>query len=633
MNLVLLALGLAVQQPQDTVVLKPVVVTATRVPMALDNVPAAVTVLRGADLATQGIRTVADALRLVPGASLVETGSFGGQTSLFMRGGESDYTKVMLDGVPLNQPGGAIDLAHLTTDNVDRIEIVRGPASVLYGSDAMTGVVQIFTKTGAATRTRLGGELRAGTYGSTDGAIDATGGTGKLTYSARISRFASSGLYPYNNDYRNSILSAAVKLTPDAQTAVNLTYRYGDGLYHFPTDGVGAPVDSNQRTAERGPALSLSAQRVMGAFELRILGAAKEAQLYYNDEPDSPSQDGTVRSHDYVRRASASAVLEWRPRATISVIGGLEFEDQRQRGMFDFISSGGNFSAGTNVERHNTGYFTEGVITAGPAVLTVGARLDDNSQFDTHATYRAGLAYRVLERMRLRGAVATGFKEPTFFENSARGPVTGNPYLDPERSNSWELGIEQSLAGNRGSVTVTYFDQRFRDLIEFDPAPPVGQPNFFNIAGAFADGVEAALVANVSRAVALSVRYTYLQTRVEQSASSNPDRAFVPGKPLIRRPEHTVTPELTATMGRAHVTVGGRWVGNRDDLDFSRPQGQQRVTLDPYTRVNVAAQYDVGRIVLSGRIENLFDDQSEEIAGYKPRGRTLLLGGRVAVEL
>src|SRR5712664_2763144 len=155
MNVALLVLAVTVQQPppspqppQDTVVLKPVVVTATRVPVAADLVASAVTVLRGADLVAQGVRTVADALQTVPGAHVVETGSFGGQTSLFMRGGESDYTKVLLDGVPLNEAGGAIDLAHLTTDNIDRIEIVRGPESVLYGTDAVTGVVQIFTRSG-----------------------------------------------------------------------------------------------------------------------------------------------------------------------------------------------------------------------------------------------------------------------------------------------------------------------------------------------------------------------------------------------------------------------------------------------------------------------------------------------------
>src|SRR5258708_37319296 len=167
----LLVLALSVEQPQDTVVLQPVGVTATRVPVAADLGASAVTVLRGSDLVAQGIRTVAQALETVPGAHVVETGSFGGQTSLFMRGGESDYTKVLLDGVPLNQAGGAIDLAQLTTDNIDRIEIVRGPVSGLYGNDAVTRVFQGFTRTGQGAA-RLGAGLRVGADGSTQSAVD-----------------------------------------------------------------------------------------------------------------------------------------------------------------------------------------------------------------------------------------------------------------------------------------------------------------------------------------------------------------------------------------------------------------------------------------------------------------------------
>ena len=216
MNLPLLLLALIVQQPRDTVVLKPVVVTATRVPVSADLVVSAVTVLRGTDLVARGIRTVAQALETVPGAHVIETGSFGGQTSLFMRGGESDYTKVLLDGVPLNQAGGFIDLAHLTTDNVDRIEIVRGPVSVLYGTDAVTGVVQVFTRTGQGSPV-MGAELRGGTYGAADVALDVVGGSQRVSYSARLSRFEADGLYAFNNNYRNTIGSARIQVTPDAR--------------------------------------------------------------------------------------------------------------------------------------------------------------------------------------------------------------------------------------------------------------------------------------------------------------------------------------------------------------------------------------------------------------------------------
>ena len=633
---VLLVLALTAQQPQDTVVLKPVVVTATRVPVAAELVASAVTVLRGTDLVERGVRTVADALQTVPGVHIVETGSIGGQTALFMRGGESDYVKVLLDGVPLNQAGGGIDLAHLTTDNVDRIEIVRGPVSVLYGSDAMTGVVQIFTRTGPGAGSResgaprLGAVLRAGTYSSLDGALDVSGGTSHLGYSARVSRFSSDGLYSYNNQYRNSVVTARVRAQPDARTALNLSYRYGDDLYHFPTNGAGVPVDSNQRAAERGPLFSVSADRTIGAhLNARISTGLKESRLFFNDEPDSPGEDGTFWSHDWVRRASSSALLTWSSRADLAITGGVEYEDERQRGTSDFSASFGDFPDSIRVRRHNTGYFGQAVIVRGRAAMTLGARLDANSQFGNHGTYRAGLVYRLPGTTRLRASVGSGFKEPTFFENFARGFVTGNPNLDPERSLNWEFGVE------RGGVTVTYFHQRFRDLIEYNPAPPAGQPNYFNVDGAVASGVEAEATAAFSSSLSGSLRYTYLHTRVVESGSpSDPDGLFVPGKPLIRRPAHTLAPEITARRGSARATLGALWVGKRDDLDFRRVAGQQRVALSPYTRVNVSTEYGLerGRVVFTGTVANLFNDQHQELPGFRVLGRTILLGVRLGLD-
>ncbi len=630
MNGMFLVLTLAVQQPQDTVVLKPVVVTATRVPVAADLVASAVTVLRGADLVARGIRTVADALETVPGVHIVETGSIGGQTSLFMRGGESDYVKVLLDGVPLNQAGGGIDLAHVTTDNVDRIEVVRGPVSVLYGSDAMTGVVQIFTRTGEGP-TRVGAELQAGTYSSLDGALDVAGGTTIVGYAARISRFSSDGLYAYNNQYRNTVVNARLKVRPDLRTDVSLTYRYGDDTYHFPTDGSGAPVDSNQRAAERGPVLSLNVGRVLGhGLEARFSTGLKESRLFYNDEPDSPGEDGDFWSRDYLRRSTTSGMMTWRSRGGISVISGIDYEDERQRGTSEFSASFGTFPDSIGVQRHSTGYFTQAMIAHGHAALTLGGRLDDNSQFGTHATYRTGLVYRLPAAMRLRASLGTGFKEPTFFENFAHGFVTGNPALDPERSRSWEVGME------RGGIALTYFNQRFRDLIEYNPAPPAGQPNYFNVDGAVATGVEAEAAAAFSRFMSGSVRYTYLHTRVVESGSpSDPDGLFVPGTPLIRRPAHTIAPELVAIWGGGiRMTLGALWVGKRDDLDFRRPAGQRRITVQPYTRVNLAAEYGLerGRVVVTGRAANLFNDHREDLPGFRVLGRTIFLGVRVVLD-
>ncbi|MGH7531060.1 MAG: TonB-dependent receptor plug domain-containing protein [Gemmatimonadales bacterium] len=621
---------------QDTATLEPVVVTATRLPVAVANVAASVTVLSGDALRLQGVRRLTDALRGVAGIAIVETGAFGGLTSLFLRGGENDFTKVLVDGIPLNQPGGGLDLADLTTDQVERIEIVRGPASVLYGSDAMTGVIQIFTRAGAGPP-RIGAELRGGTYGTTDAALELSGAGagGRLTYAARISRFASQGLYPHNNDYRNTVFSGRAGYVPDAATRVALVYRLGDDVYHIPTNPQGQPADSNAFSSERGPALSLSVQRTFGALDAQITGTWREARLAFSDEPDSPGEDGSFHSRDYVRRAGGGLQIAWNANPRMTLLAGVEYEDERQHGRSEFAASFGTFPDSIAVRRWNWGYYGQAIVgRAGPLTVTLGARLENNSQFGDHVTTRGGVSWAVADRTRIRVAAGTGFKEPTFFENFARGFATGNPALDPERSRSWELGIEHQVVAERVIVSLTYFDQRFRDLVEFTLTPPPGEPNYFNVAGASADGVEAEVHARPGRGLELTGRYTYLATRVEEPGpDGGADALFVEGEPLLRRPAHTVAVSLSGAAGRrAHVTLGARWVGRRDDLDFSRPAGARRVTLSPHTRAHLAVQYELTRaLALTARVDNLFDDRAAEIAGFRPRGRTILVGGRATL--
>src|SRR5918999_1518154 len=185
---------LSAQESQDTTRLRELVVTATRLPTSPDAVVASVTIIRGEELRARGIQFVHDALRDVPGAAVIQGGSYGGVTSVFLRGGESDYIKVLVDGVPVNQSGGAYNWANLTTDNVERIEILRGPASVIYGSDAVTGVVQVFTRGGVAGLDLEGG-AEAGTFGTLAGHAALRGGSELVSYSADVSRISTDGVY------------------------------------------------------------------------------------------------------------------------------------------------------------------------------------------------------------------------------------------------------------------------------------------------------------------------------------------------------------------------------------------------------------------------------------------------------
>ena len=635
-----LPLPLAAQAGRDTVTLRPLVVTATRLPVPADAVSAAVTVIRGEELVARGVRTVADALRDVLGAAVVRAGAEGSQTSLFLRGGESDYVKVLVDGVPVNQPGGAFDFAHLATDAVDRIEIVRGPVSVLYGSDAVTGVVQVFTR-GAAGPVRAsfhvgGGSRGAGRIG---GAL--AGAAGAWRWTAEASRSAIDGVHDVNDHYANTTAAATVRLAPGPATAAALTVRWRDAVSHFPTDGAGNPVDANQSVTDRGPTVALDlAQRLGPTLEARLLAAWHDTDQRYDDAPDGPGDTLGVfayRSRTQTRRTGVGARLEWRPRPATAITGGAEVERQRLRQRSDAETSFGPFSDAVDTARHTTAWFVQALGGLGGRVsVSTGARLEDNERFGHVVTWRAGASWRAAAGTRVRVAAGTGFKEPTFLEQYGGAGTIGDPDLRPERSRSWEVGLEQDLLAGRVTLAAAYFDQQFTDLVEytFAPAPP-DTVNYFNVGGARADGVEATVTAVPTAALTVTVGYTFLVTRVTAPGfDPGPATALAAGERLLRRPAHAGFARLAwAPGGRLTAGAEVRYVGDRDDLDFtSFPFA--RVSLASYALVGLSAAMDLsgaGRpgLVLRARTDNLLDTVYQEVHGFRTPGRTLFLGAEV----
>jgi outer membrane cobalamin receptor len=297
------------QESRDTARLQPVVSTATRVPVPQASAPVAVTVITGETLRARGITHVADALRGVPAAAIAQAGSPGAQTALFLRGGESKYVKVLLDGVPVNEAGGAFDFGTLTIHDVDRIEIVRGPASVLYGSDAVTGVVQIFTRRGSG-RPNVGASVRAGTYGTYDSEVTLGGVAGAATFSFGVSSYRTAGIYAFNSDYRNNGMSGLIHLTPDSRSDARLSVRYSDNRFNFPTTGSGIPADSNQFRSQDRLVLGLDVGRFFTPrIEGRLMLASNATDVTGANEPDSPgdSLDFYFTSIGSTRRRSADA--------------------------------------------------------------------------------------------------------------------------------------------------------------------------------------------------------------------------------------------------------------------------------------------------------------------------------------
>lgn len=635
----------AAQEPPDTFALDPIVVTATRLPAPRHAVPATVTVLDGGRLRDAGIHSVADALRTVPGLSVVRSGSAGAVTSLFVRGAESDHVQVLIDGAPINDPGGAVDLAHLNTADVERIEIVRGPASVLWGTDAAAGVVQIFTRRGGGpmrVEASLGGSItprvgpRAnGESGGFDGDVSVSGGAGPASWRLTAASTRSDGLYAWNNGYRNTTLTSRVDVAVSAATRLSLTVRRGDGRFHYPTDGSGALVDANQYRDDGTLTTALEARHALGPrLELHASLATNAADHTLDDAPDAPADTTgffASRIRDRLRRQRADLGADIRAGGSVLTLG-VAAERQSSRSDSESRSSFGPYTdRSANARASGAGYVQLVTTPRTGLALTAGSRIEHSSRFGTLATWRVGVNLGG-PTGGLRIAAGTGFKEPTFYENFATGFVRGNPALEPERTRSAELGLERQLGGGRLHLEATAFVQQLRNLIQYTAAPPAEDAsNYFNVGEARASGLELAAHVNPAGSLGFDVAWTWLRTRVTDAGFGS-DHAFLQDRPLLRRPGHH------ADLGARWTGAAGRFradlslVGRRDDLAFSDPGdfAGTRVTLPARALLDIQYGRAIGgRFDALVRVDNALDARYEEVRGFAARRRTVGIAVRV----
>lgn len=626
------------QSSTDTTRLPATVVTSTRLETPINAQTSAVTVLDGRQLRAEGVTHVADALRRVPGLAISRQSSFGSPTALFLRGGQSNYVRVLVDGVPVNEPGGVLDLGRLTLDDVDRIEVVRGPASVLYGSEAVTGVIQVFTRNGRGP-TRLRSELGAGSLGMQRGSLGASGGSGALGWTLQADRHASDGILPFNNAYRNDGLSGALRLAPDARTDLRLTARYNSSMYQYPTGSSGALEDRNAERSEHRLLTGVElGRRWTDRLESRAQFVATDLLPRTNDGADDAAD--TLGFYGYFARGAVKRRLA-DLRSTLRlgdaqfVTTGAEWSRDTERSTALSQSEFGDFPDAFRAARENRALYAQLHGEAGPATYTLGGRLDDNSAFGRFETARVGLALRVAPRVRVRASAGSAFKAPSFFENFAGGFVTGNPGLRPEQSRAADLGLELTLP--QGSeITVTGFTQRFRDMIQYTgtPAAPT-DPNYFNIARANAGGVEVELVLPKLLDLESSVAHTWTETRVVDAGfETSPNANFVQGGRLIRRPAHVTTVEARRDLGwLGQLSLTAIRTGAREDRDFATFPATV-VMLRAFTTVDLALDLGLpllplpeARLLL--RAENLGNVDYQQIAGFRSPGRVLYAGLRL----
>ncbi|MEY4609242.1 MAG: hypothetical protein RL625_1459 [Gemmatimonadota bacterium] len=625
---------LVAQAGRAPVALPPEVVTATRIPGVTYAPTATTTTLDAAALRAEGITHLADALRRVPGVAIARSSSVGSQVALFVRGGQSNYVRVLVDGVPLNEPGGVLDLGRITLDDIERIEVVRGPASVLYGSEAVSGVIQLFTRRGGAvTKTRA--EMGAGNIGTRRLSLGGEGAIAGLRATVQGDHHGSTGILPFNNAYRNAGVVSGLSYT-GARSDLRLTGRYNSSLYQYPTGSSGAIEDRNAERVEHRLLVGLDGgRRWSDRFETRVQLSSAEGHPRTNDGPDDAADTlgffGYYTRGTVVRRlADLRGIYRLRPNHTLT-LGG-EFSRETERSQSVSLSEYGDYPGAFRAARETRALYAQGLGEQGRFAYSLGARLDDNSAFGTFRTVRVGSSWRLSDAMRLRASAGSAFKAPSFFENFAEGFTAGNPALRPERTESAELGVE--WAGTTGFfVRATGFSQRFRDLIQYTGRPPLpGDPNYYNIAAANAGGVELEGALPEFGRTRLSAAYTWTDTKVTDAGFDVGTGAnFVTGGRLIRRPAHLATLTLSHRLGsQGSLSAVATHTGMREDRDFSGWPAAP-VELPSFTTLDLSAELPLPAVAgsvtrLQLRVDNATDVRYTQIQGFASPGRLWYLG-------
>ena len=633
--------AVAIAQAPDTTTLNPMVISATKTPSSRESLTQSVTVLSGEQLRATGITRVSDALRLVPGAALVQNGSVGSVNTLFLRGGESRYTKVLIDGVAVNAPGGFFDFSHLTTDNIERIEIVRGPASVVYGADAVTGIVRIFTRQGRGPL-NVNAEGRAGKYDTREANVEVNGATNMLRYSAGGGMHRTDGILPFNNQYYNGTLSGSLGVTPQRGSDAVLTARYTTAEFHYPTDFTGAPVDSNSYRVQHRLTLGINGERQLANdIKARVsLGTNQVSDLTEDiSQPFGSSTRG--KSSDFSRNKRHSAegglVFSLPENSSLQVGGEYVQESERSKSSFGPVSGALEPTSTFDAKRHNTAIFTELLSkSSNGGSLALAARRDDNSDFDAFTTYRAGVSVPAGLKSRVRASISTAFNAPAFNQLRATLYTVASPDLKPERARSWEVGAEQTMADGILRVSANYFNQRFSDLIQYvSGGPPNFLGSYANLTRAESNGYEFEASLIPSSPWSATASYTFAKPRVTEVDDSYTG-SLKAGDALIRRPRKSGTATLTWSRPRTGTfSVIANYIGERPDYDFNQFPSPV-VTLPAYTKLDVAASKSLfpssrGRgLSATLRIDNILDKKYEDVLHYPAPRRSYLIGARLS---
>jgi vitamin B12 transporter len=582
---------------------EPVVVSATRFDIPLDQSPASVSVIDARDMEDKQIERVADALRAVPGLSVVQTGTQGQLTSVFMRGLPSEDMQVLLDGIPINQGlAGLFNFADLTIDDISRVEIVRGPQSTLYGPRALAGVIQLFTTQGSGpSGIRLSSE--GGSYGTFRESLESDGKIGILDYSVGASRIDTDNARP-NNQYRNSAVTA------DLGLSANDEFRAGTLLLYSLSDTGNPNTIFDPRPLDN----LLTERWLIGPhFDWKPNDWWEQKLIFDYDherQVNNPNQDGFVGpTRALFTRFTVDYQNDIRPVSWLTLTDGFFYNRVSSGQERPFVLFGPTFISDFTTE---TGGFLQATLAIDNIVFVAGGRIDSFNQFGDVWTYRIAGSYKIDRTdTTLHSSVATGFSPP-----SSQDKIFGMNFgLRPEKDFGWDAGIEQRLWDRRVTVGATYFHNDLSNVIGFN-----GQFRTLNLGAAETQGVETELRATPIADLVFTASYTYL----EAEKTSVADISQPQGARLPRRPRNEVYVSGSYLWRKKlRTTVEAKFVNAREELNFGGPN----FDVEDYSFVNLAAEYAVNsHLTLFGRIDNLTNEHYAEVFGFPALGRAAYAG-------
>lgn len=591
-----------------------IVVTATRIETASREVGSSITVITNQQIEEGQNTTVLEVLRTVPSLDVIRSGGPGGQTSVFIRGAQSEHTLVLIDGVEMNDPitpGRSCDFASLTTDNIERIEIIRGPQSILYGSDAIGGVINIITKRGKGTpRGFMSAE--GGSFNTFTEKAGVSGGNQWTNYSLGIYHWDTDGISAASekdgnhekDGYENTSISTKLGVTPAENFDADFILRYINAKADIDNfGGVGGDDPNNKEDLEQ---LFFRTQA-----RLSLFNDLWEQELgFFLTDLDRDYRNGTDADHpsDLDRSSYDGKILkfDWQHNLylheTNTLTLGIENEEEKGKSKYYSESAWGPYTSRFKEKTaRTTGYYLQDQIKLWDSwFTTLGVRMDDHSRFGSETTYRITSAYLIQQTgTKLKGSLGTGFKAPTLYQLYSQ---YGEKNLDPEESTGWDIGMEQSLFDKKLILGVTYFSNKFDELIEFES----GTSKYINVAEAETQGVEVFASVRPNDDLTFRASYTYTDTENKET-----------GEDLLRRAQNKFGLNVNYQfMDKGNVNLSLFYVGKRDDNDYSTWPAT-RVELDNYVLANLAASYDITRnIQVFGRVENFLDEDYEEVKGF-----------------